>query len=450
MKSSRSGKFYVVFVGRQPGIYGSWEECESQVLGYSGNKHQSFKSLEEAHVAWMRYFENDSEFQAKPSFKSPNPLPKNFASASSSNAHRGNPTQEDKGKSQTQYVEHNGVAQFVVNCSMQEWLKEVCVKLRISEPRITLSKIKNFQGVTYYSYFAILQTNNNGGVVEVNGKFAADSNDAREDVAVELLRTLLDSSGKKIKDFNYYNPMTKESSGKGNIETSKNPTLAMLAIALEKVVADLDQLKQDVNREFAQLKEMVKLIVENISHVDNSKLNKGEHITTMKNSGGPTSVDLNDCPHNDSTPVSNKSKTNSTGKSKSKPIPFSSQKKITPRIGDIDTVVLVSRKGTTSRRPKKIPKMTDMSSLTDPTKERSQQSTINSKTNNLIRANGHTLPKNVLCDFPPTPEMGLSKEQAQACAYAFHQKMDPRHVQRTSMQGHHAMEFKTYDALMFV
>ncbi|KAJ1419745.1 Ribosomal protein L9/RNase H1, N-terminal [Sesbania bispinosa] len=119
MKSSKSSKFYVVFVGRQPGVYGSWEECESQILGYKGNKHLSFRSLEEAHVAWMRYCEKENGFESKPYFKSPNQVPSNSAHGSSSCTHPVSPYPED-----------------------------TC-------------------------------------------KFAADSNDAREDVAVEVLRTLL-------------------------------------------------------------------------------------------------------------------------------------------------------------------------------------------------------------------------------------------------------------------
>ncbi|XP_049849374.1 ribonuclease H-like isoform X2 [Schistocerca gregaria] len=51
------GKFYVVKVGRNPGIYRSWEECSSQVNGYSGAVYKSFKSKSEAY-SW--YSEKDS------------------------------------------------------------------------------------------------------------------------------------------------------------------------------------------------------------------------------------------------------------------------------------------------------------------------------------------------------------------------------------------------------
>ncbi len=41
-------KFYAVKVGRQPGIYCSWPECQAQVIGFSGAVFRSFLNLEAA------------------------------------------------------------------------------------------------------------------------------------------------------------------------------------------------------------------------------------------------------------------------------------------------------------------------------------------------------------------------------------------------------------------
>ena len=37
-------KFYVVWVGHDPGIYDSWEECQAQINGFPGAKYKSFDS----------------------------------------------------------------------------------------------------------------------------------------------------------------------------------------------------------------------------------------------------------------------------------------------------------------------------------------------------------------------------------------------------------------------
>lgn len=44
--------YYVVKIGRNPGIYNTWSEAEKHVTGYSGAKYKSFKTLVEAE-AWL-------------------------------------------------------------------------------------------------------------------------------------------------------------------------------------------------------------------------------------------------------------------------------------------------------------------------------------------------------------------------------------------------------------
>lgn len=43
-----SGKYYAVAVGRKPGIYRSWDECQAQTNGFSNAKFKSFKTEAEA------------------------------------------------------------------------------------------------------------------------------------------------------------------------------------------------------------------------------------------------------------------------------------------------------------------------------------------------------------------------------------------------------------------
>lgn len=49
---SRQGKYYVVWEGREPGIYPSWEECRDQVEGFAGARYKSFDTKEEAVAAY--------------------------------------------------------------------------------------------------------------------------------------------------------------------------------------------------------------------------------------------------------------------------------------------------------------------------------------------------------------------------------------------------------------
>lgn len=45
-------KFYVVWEGRTPGVYASWDACKQQVDGVAGAKYKSFESREEAESAF--------------------------------------------------------------------------------------------------------------------------------------------------------------------------------------------------------------------------------------------------------------------------------------------------------------------------------------------------------------------------------------------------------------
>lgn len=45
-------KHYVVWVGKQPGVYKSWPECQAQVNGYPEAKYKSFESKDKAEAAY--------------------------------------------------------------------------------------------------------------------------------------------------------------------------------------------------------------------------------------------------------------------------------------------------------------------------------------------------------------------------------------------------------------
>ncbi len=56
--AKQKNKFYVVWQGKKPGIYDSWDECKKQIEGFKAAKYMGFKTLEEAKIAFERGFEN--------------------------------------------------------------------------------------------------------------------------------------------------------------------------------------------------------------------------------------------------------------------------------------------------------------------------------------------------------------------------------------------------------
>lgn len=48
-------KCYVVYIGRVPGVYEEWEDCQKQVDKFSGNSYQGYASREVAEEKWRRH-----------------------------------------------------------------------------------------------------------------------------------------------------------------------------------------------------------------------------------------------------------------------------------------------------------------------------------------------------------------------------------------------------------
>lgn len=44
--ANKKQKYYVVWVGIEPGIYDNWEDAQEQVVSYPGAKYKSFSSYE--------------------------------------------------------------------------------------------------------------------------------------------------------------------------------------------------------------------------------------------------------------------------------------------------------------------------------------------------------------------------------------------------------------------
>ena len=52
--SQKKPKFYVVWQGRTPGVYTTWESCQAQINGFSSAKYKSFDTLAKANAAFQQ------------------------------------------------------------------------------------------------------------------------------------------------------------------------------------------------------------------------------------------------------------------------------------------------------------------------------------------------------------------------------------------------------------
>jgi len=49
-------KFYVVWKGKEPGIYHNWNDCKAQVDGFASAAYKAFPTLAEAEIAFNQHF----------------------------------------------------------------------------------------------------------------------------------------------------------------------------------------------------------------------------------------------------------------------------------------------------------------------------------------------------------------------------------------------------------
>ena len=52
MSKKKKQKYYTVWVGREPGVYFSWEDCQKQIHGYENAVYKSFTTKEQAEDAF--------------------------------------------------------------------------------------------------------------------------------------------------------------------------------------------------------------------------------------------------------------------------------------------------------------------------------------------------------------------------------------------------------------
>jgi len=55
--SAPKPKFYVVWSGKEPGVYLTWDECKAQVIGVQGSRYKGFPTIEEARKAFAEGWE---------------------------------------------------------------------------------------------------------------------------------------------------------------------------------------------------------------------------------------------------------------------------------------------------------------------------------------------------------------------------------------------------------
>ncbi|MBT8314076.1 MAG: viroplasmin family protein, partial [Maribacter sp.] len=91
---AKKAKFYVVWKGKRPGVYTTWDDCKAAITGYKGAQYKSFATFDQAKKAYnSNYEEYKGKKNAEPNLSSeqllkigePNPHSISVDAASSGN-----------------------------------------------------------------------------------------------------------------------------------------------------------------------------------------------------------------------------------------------------------------------------------------------------------------------------------------------------------------------------
>jgi len=110
--SKKRKQYYAVRIGREPGIYRTWEECKAQVDGYANAQYKGFGSLEEAEE-YMGYVSAARPSGAKPSTNKPSG-PKPSTAPGASKKKRGTRRDEDETKALEMLETSDGMKHVVI------------------------------------------------------------------------------------------------------------------------------------------------------------------------------------------------------------------------------------------------------------------------------------------------------------------------------------------------
>jgi len=62
---AKKKKFYVVWKGKHPGIFETWDDCKAQITGYKGAQYKSFSTFTEAKKAFNGNYADYSKSKSK-------------------------------------------------------------------------------------------------------------------------------------------------------------------------------------------------------------------------------------------------------------------------------------------------------------------------------------------------------------------------------------------------
>ncbi|XP_057426727.1 uncharacterized protein LOC130720125 [Lotus japonicus] len=206
-------KCYVVYKGRNAGIYTDWLDCQEQVVRFSGCAYEGFNGMEEAPAAWLKFSSGANEDnhmvpdEAQPveGLAAAEAWIASGGPSSSNNISLAGLSLNDESMNdEWDEVEETGLEDCVVEFSLSALLGNVCEALELPPPVWGVVDTKHFVGVPHHRYTVAVTRGRLYRPMMMTGKYNIAHDNARDSAAKLILKILLNQTGKRVKDYNFH------------------------------------------------------------------------------------------------------------------------------------------------------------------------------------------------------------------------------------------------------
>ncbi|MED6211710.1 hypothetical protein PIB30_076328 [Stylosanthes scabra] len=197
-------RFFAVTIGKNPGVYDSFEEACSQLVGFPKAEYQGFNSRlldEGAFTARIEVIQDEKEYVEEMQAllgdpkTSPPPSPPYVPTADGRN---------DPLRGGVNLIPVDKVASFPfpMCVDIEHWLIKIYYDTSLLPPAYFRKEVALVTGGVAYRFSVLIPGNPLGVGVHATGRYSALESDAKEDAIFYMLQKLLYATGQHIGDYN--------------------------------------------------------------------------------------------------------------------------------------------------------------------------------------------------------------------------------------------------------
>ncbi|MED6160398.1 hypothetical protein PIB30_051175 [Stylosanthes scabra] len=201
----RAFRFFDVTIGKNPGVYDSFEEACSQLVGFPKAEHQGFNSHLLAEGAFTAQIEaTQDEKECVEEMQALLGDPKTSPPSSPPYV----PTADGRiallrGEVNLIPVDEVAFFPFPVCIDIEHWLAKICHDTSLPPLAYFRKEVALVTGGVAYQFSVVIPGNPLGVGADATGRCSALESDAKEDAAFYMLQKLLHAIGQHVRDYNY-------------------------------------------------------------------------------------------------------------------------------------------------------------------------------------------------------------------------------------------------------